>query len=76
MFKKNLVEQSVCIIFVYLRSFVVHHILNMREPWVYLKAAWKDPVNSKKFKIREREGLMNSVSFLWDLEGSTRTDAR
>lgn len=36
----------------------------MRETWVYLRAAWKDPVNSKRLKLEGREGLMNGVGFL------------
>ena len=32
-------------------------ILNMREPQAYLKALWKDLLNNKRLKIREREGL-------------------
>lgn len=30
----------------------------MRETWVYLKAVWKGPINSKRLKIKGGEGLM------------------
>ena len=41
-------------------------ILNMKEPQVYLKALWKDLLNNKRLKVREREGLLLVASVVSD----------